>query len=211
MKIIKLFEDYIISPDAKTSTLLNNLTKQIKNSFEGDNDVFSEEEQAIITLIDVERSTVNDSTEKNLIINFEDNDYYYQVIFIIMPYSSKEINKYDGYVKITLYDLETSEVLVSDHFNISILDDKEGVKVQFKEETGQPSQIPPPVQQSENIKYNKYRKIFEANELQADVQGQPQQMQDSQTQAQGGYILLEKYIIEKVSELKDRLEKNKQE
>jgi len=216
MRILKLYnnfinEEYVDSKDTKVSTLLNNTIQQLKKSFNGENEVFSEEEQSIITLIDVERSTVNDSLEKNIILNFQDADYYYQVIFIIIVHS-KETDIYDGYLKITAYDLETSEKLKSVSYNISIKDDVDNgtvVKAEEKPAQGQtpaqapaqgqaPAQTPQsqapaqeaPAQEAptESSKYNKYDKIFESQEIEA------------------GYVLLEQFIIEKVGEIKEKLQ-----
>lgn len=206
MKKIKKFvafvnEEYIISPDSLVSTLLNNMVQRVKKSFDGENDVFGEEELSVLSLIDIERSTVNDSTEKNIILNFQDNEYYYQVTFIIMPFSSKEKDTYSGYIKIKLYDLETTENLIGEGYDISIKQSDDGVLVkeenaiqgQSQNQPQQPPQNQPQQPPQENAKYNKYKKIFEE---QGDV---------------GGYTIFEKYIIEKISILKEKLEKNKQE
>ena len=140
--------------------------------------MFSEEEQSILTLIDIERSTVNDATEKNIILNFEDNDYYYQVTFIIMVSGSDDI--VDGYLKISLYDLDTNEKLISDHYNLKLKEEDGFVKVNVSNDNETQ-----PTQES---------KIYEAQDV-----------------VQDGFVILEKFIITKVAELKEKLEKNKEE
>jgi len=208
MKNIKKFnvfvtENYVISPDSLVSTLLNNMVQRVKKSFDGENDVFGEDELSVLSLIDIERSTVNDSTEKNIILNFEDTEYYYQVTFIIMPFSSKEKDTYSGYIKIKLYDLDTTENLISEGFDISIKQTDDGVQV--KEESESQTQVQAPAQEQapqgqsqgqepaqESTNYDKYNKIYEAQEEVA------------------GYVLFEKYIIEKIGILKEKIQKKEE-
>lgn len=204
MKNIKKFnvfvaENYVISPDSVVSTLLNNMVQRVKKSFDGENDVFGEDELTVLSLIDIERSTVNDSTEKNIILNFEDTEYYYQVTFIIMPFSSKEKDAYSGYIKIKLYDLDTTENLISEGFDISIKQTDDGVQV--KEESESQTQVQASVQgqgqsqtpEQENTNYDKYNKIYESQE---DI---------------AGYVVFEKFIIEKIGILKEKIQKKEEE
>lgn len=221
LKRIKLYEEYVNSASNRISTLLNNMVKMFKETFEGKNDVLGEKELEVLTLVDVERSTSHDAFEKNIIMNFQDNEFYYQVTFIIKLDDVKNndpITK--SYMKIKIYDSETSDMLREWQGNLDIkesTDDEindEGrffvkVKIASQTETGgegqgiqsqatQPAQgqTPPQGQEGgqppmESIKYQG-KKLFE---------GAPPQGQND------AYDFIEVFIISKIGELKTQFEK----
>lgn len=203
MSIIKLFEDYVNSPSNMVSTLLNNMVNMFKDTFEGKNDVLGEKELDVLTLVDIERSISQDISEKNLILNFTDGEYYYQVIFIIkISDVKKSIDK--GYMKIKIYDNENNEKIREWQGDLAIkiaTDEeinKEGrffVKVKLNSEVdmskgqnvqAQATSTQGQTQTAENFKYRKWNKIFEAND--------------------SGYEYIELFIIFKIGELKTQFE-----
>lgn len=212
LKTIKLYEEYVNSASNRISTLLNNMVKMFTETFEGKNKVLGEKELDVLSLVDVERSTSYDAFEKNIIMNFQDNEFYYQVIFIIKLEDVKNnepISK--AYMKIKIYDAETSDMLREWQGNLDIkesTDEKintegrffikvqiasqneiggEGQKIQAQA-TDTQGQSP---SQSEKINYIKSEKLFE----------------QGQTQGDGGYEFIELFIIAKIGELKTQFEK----
>ena len=144
MKYIKLFEDYINSPSNRIQTLLKNIVTMLKATFEGTNGVFSKEEISTISLVELEQSNSNDSTEKNVILSFSDTDYLYQIILIVKIEDIKENNPIENaYMKIKLYN-QNAEMLEEWQSNLKIQEatsdeiTKEGrffIKVQPVEKT----------------------------------------------------------------------------
>ncbi|NPV12903.1 MAG: hypothetical protein HPY57_14120 [Ignavibacteria bacterium] len=222
MKILKLYEEYVNSASNRISTLLNNMVKMFKETFEGKNDVLGEKELEVVTLVDVERSTSYDEFEKNIILNFTDNEFYYQVIFIVKLDDVKNndpITK--AYMKIKLYDNETSEMLREWQGNLDIKQSTEDeineegrffvkVKLSSENETlsqGQEiqSQATSPAQKQaqgqggqkpmESANFKKGEKLFE---------GIPSQ---NQGQNDAGFDFIEIFIISKIGELKTQFEK----
>lgn len=211
LKNLKLYEEYVNSASNRISTLLNNMVKMFKETFEGKNDILSEKELDVLSLIDVERSTSYDAFEKNILLNFQDDEFYYQVIFIVKLDDVKDnepISK--AYMKIKIYDNETSEMLKEWQGNLDIkepTDDEinnEGrffVKVKIASETqaggkGQEIQAQATKQESmESIKYGKSERLFE------------DQTTDNKTQGDAGFDFIEIFIISKIGELKTQFEK----
>lgn len=222
LKNLKLYEEYVNSASNRISTLLDNMVKMFKETFEGKNDVLGEKELDVLSLVDVERSTSHDAFEKNILLNFQDDEFYYQVIFIVKlddVKNNEPISK--AYMKIKIYDNETSEMLREWQGNLDVkesTDDEinnEGrffVKVKIASETqaggqgqeiqaqatgqgqGQ-GQMPTQGQEPmESIKYGKSEKLFE---------GQPA----DQTQGDAGFDFIEIFIISKIGELKTQFEK----
>jgi len=112
LKSYKMFEEYINNPTNRIHTLLNNMVKMLQETFNGDNDVLGEEEKQAITLVEIEASLEKDPMEKNIIMNFSDNIYYYQVIFVIKVEDIIGDNPIDkGYMKIKIYDNIDSKLL----------------------------------------------------------------------------------------------------
>lgn len=180
MKRLKIFEEF--TNDSLVTTILKNMIQRVKMSFNGENNIFSPEELQVISLVDIEKSTVNDAVEKNVLMNFQDTEYNINVMFVIQPYSKKD-EVYTGSIKIDLIDLESTDFIIGNHYNIEIIEEDGGVKV--KELTGKESQ-------------------------EAQTQGQPQgQPQGQETKSKAGFTVFENYIIEKVSELKEDIEKQK--
>ena len=104
---LKLFEEYVNSESNKITTLFINMIEMFKDTFDGKNDILSKEESDVLTLIEIEKSTSNDAFEKNIVINFNDTQYYYQITFIVKLEDVKEkIEK--AYIKIKIYDYDSN-------------------------------------------------------------------------------------------------------
>ena len=182
MKIFKIFEEF--TNDSKVNTILNNMIQRVKMSFNGENKVFSQEELNVLNLIDIEKSTVADAVEKNVMLTFQDAEFNINVMFVIQPYSNKENPKiYKGSMKIDLIDLESTDFAIGGHYEIEIMEEDRGIKVKEISEAQAQAQTQAP-------------------------QGQTQAPQ-SQTQTPGGFTIFENFIIEKVAGLKEDLDKQK--
>lgn len=120
-KIYKVFEDYINSPTNRIHTLMKNIIKMFKEVFDGESDTLSEDELNTIFLVEIESSLESDPFEKNLIMNFSDNVYYYQIIFIIKVEDVKNEDPIeDAYMKIKIYDTEGGNMLREWQSNLKI-------------------------------------------------------------------------------------------
>ena len=148
MKYVKFFEDYINDPANRVQTMLGNMVKMIKASFDGENNILGEKELGVVSLIEIQQSTSNDSTEKNIVFNFRDDLWYYQVIFVIKLEDVKKENPISkGYIKIKIYDGQNGDKFEECQSNLDIHEstsderDEEGryfVKVKEVEPTSTP-------------------------------------------------------------------------
>jgi len=121
MKTIKLFEDYINSSTNRIHTLLKNMVKMFQEIFNGETKALSEEELNTLYLVELEGSFESDPFEKNLIMNFSDNVYYYQVIFIIKVEDVKDNEPIENsYMKMKIYDTEGGKLLREWQSNLKI-------------------------------------------------------------------------------------------
>lgn len=102
---LKLYEEYINSQSNRITTLFTNMIKMFQDTFNGNNDILSDSETSVLTLVEIEKSTSNDAFEKNLLLNFNDTEYYYQVIFVIKLEDVKDTIE-NGYIKIKIYDAD---------------------------------------------------------------------------------------------------------
>ena len=129
MKLIKFYEDYINSNTNILSTLLSNMIDMFMKTFNGENDILSQEETELLTLIEIEKSNTNDTAEKNLIMNFSDTEFFYQVIFIVKPDDIEEGIIDKSYIKIKVYN-ENSDMLNEYQTNLEmkVSDDDEKLK-----------------------------------------------------------------------------------
>jgi hypothetical protein len=121
MNNMKLYEEYINSSSNRITTLLNNMVEMFINSFNGENEIFSEDELNNITLIEVEKSIKNDVYEKNIVMDFTDDIYYYQLYFIVKIDDVKNndpITK--AYMKIKIYDDEKIKIIREWQSNLDI-------------------------------------------------------------------------------------------
>lgn len=121
MKTLKLFEDYTNSPTNRIHTLLKNMIGMFQETFDGKNDVFSTEELESLYLVEIESSLEKDPFEKNLLMNFSDGVYYYQVIFIIKVddvVGDEAIEK--AYLKIKIYDNDDGTILREWQSNVDL-------------------------------------------------------------------------------------------
>lgn len=190
MKILKQYEEYINSGSNRVSTLLTNMVKMFKETFEGQNDILGEKELSVLSLVEIEQSNFNDAIEKNIVLSFNDAEFFYQVYFVIKLEDVKNNEPIkNAYLKIKIYD-ENGKVLREWQSNIEI---------------------------AESTQYeinNEGRFFVKAKEV---TSGQPQgQNVQAQTQPQtqgetGGMDYIESFIISKISDLKTPLEKNNQE
>lgn len=116
MKIYNIFEDF--TKDSIANTLLKNLIINIMKTFNGENDVFGENELDNLVLIDIEKSTVNDTMEKNIHFSFQDFEHLMNVLYIIRPFSNTDDDEYSSYLKIDLYDLESTDYVVGERIEL---------------------------------------------------------------------------------------------
>lgn len=107
IKSFRMFEEYINNATNRLNTLFDEIIKNIKYWFsEGS---FSKEG---LTLYELEKSTANDYTEKNIVLDFSDGTWYYQVIIIVKLEDVKGNEDIkDGYMKIKKYDMSQEKLL----------------------------------------------------------------------------------------------------
>lgn len=107
MKRLKLYEEYINNPVNRLQTVFDEMIKNMKFWFtEG-----SLSKQGL-SLYELERSTANDYTEKNILIDFSDSQWYYQVIIIVKLEDVKGNEPIkDGYIKIKKYDMDQTNLI----------------------------------------------------------------------------------------------------
>lgn len=113
MKKIKNYKDFSImetytnNPVNRLQTLFDEMIKNMKFWFtEG-----SLSKQGL-SLYELERSTANDYTEKNILVDFSDNQWYYQVIIIVKLEDVKGNEPItDAYLKIKKYDMEQTNLI----------------------------------------------------------------------------------------------------
>lgn len=111
MEFLKKYEEYINNPTNVLSSLLNNMVTMLKQSFQGENDVLGEMELDSVMLMDVERSITNDAIKKNIKLEFFDQHFYYQVVFIVNLNDVEKNNIEKGYLKIKIYDTNKVELI----------------------------------------------------------------------------------------------------
>jgi hypothetical protein len=110
MKNLKFYNNFITelysdSSSNRASELLNKMVNMFAETFQGQNDMFSQNELETISFIDIERSNYNDAFEKNILMNFEDDVSRYQIFFVIKLddiISNKPIEK--AYIIIKIYE-----------------------------------------------------------------------------------------------------------
>jgi len=107
----KIFEEYINSPTNRVSKLLKNMVQMFQDTFNGKTGVFSEEELGLLQFIDVSQSLKDDSFEKNIVLNFTDEKWKYQVIFIVKLDDVKEDKIEACYMQIKIYDIENDKII----------------------------------------------------------------------------------------------------
>jgi len=181
MKTIKLYEEYINSSSNRISTLLKNMVTMLNNTFGGNNSHLGQKDLETISLIDVEQSNSTDINEKNIVMRFSDDQFQYQMIFVIKLEDVKENeNITKGYMKIKIYD---------------------GVEGQMLREWQANLEIQVSTNEQENEEGRFYVKVGE-NESQ--MQGQ--EMQGQETQPSSNLDFMENFIIQKIGFLKETLE-----
>ena len=103
-KELRLNEKYEEDPEYRIKKFFDKLTKSIKVWFtEGS---LSKNTQ----MYDIDVSTSN-NVDKTLILDFQDSNYYYQVIFIVSLEEVSEDTLNECYIKVKRYDINTSELL----------------------------------------------------------------------------------------------------
>jgi len=112
----KLNEKYEEDPEYRIKVFFNKLEKNIRLWF-------SEGSFAIngAELYDINVATTN-NIDKTLIFDFQDKNYYYQVIVIVSLEDVNESTLSDCYIKVKRYDLETSELLKEVGKNVLVKD-----------------------------------------------------------------------------------------
>lgn len=120
MKNLKLFEDYTNSPTNKVHTLLKNMVTMFKDTFGGSNGVLGDTELNSLTLVDVEASIETDPFEKNVVLDFSDPMYYYQMIFVVKIDDATADDIKKAYMKIKIYTADEGTLLREWQSNIDI-------------------------------------------------------------------------------------------
>lgn len=121
MKIIK-FESFKINeayeedPEFKIKKYFIELEKNIKNWFNEGSFSLSG-----VQLYDIKTNTTN-NLDKYLTFDFQDEEFYYQIIIIISLQEVTEDTLKECYIKVKRYDAETSE-LIDQHSESVMVDD----------------------------------------------------------------------------------------
>lgn len=101
----KLNERYEEDPEYRIKKFFDKLEKNIRLWFtEGSFSLNNTQ------LFDIKVSTTN-NIDKTLMFDFQDDNYYYQIIFIISLEEVNENTLEDCYIKVKRYEIETSELL----------------------------------------------------------------------------------------------------
>lgn len=173
-------EIYSDSSSAKASELLNKMVDMFAQSFQGENDLFSENELEYISFIDVERSNYNDAFEKNIMMNFEDQYYRYQVFFVIKLDDIKNTKIDKAYMIIKIYDNNAENTTPNEYkYNIDI-------------------KIP-----NEDEMLEEGRFYVKVKEIKDDIQEETQEETQENTQNDTNYMFIEEFIINKIGKLSE--------
>lgn len=109
MKILKyhnfLNEKYSEDPEYRIKVFFDELEKNIKYWFTEGSFAANETE-----LYDIKKATSN-NVEKSLIFDFQDNEYYYQIIVISTLEEVDEDLLDECFIKVKKYDIDSSELL----------------------------------------------------------------------------------------------------
>jgi hypothetical protein len=100
-----LNEKYIENPEYRIKVFFDKLEKRIKKWFTEGSFQSSGAE-----LIDIKRSTMSFS-QQDIIFNFIDNDFYYQVYIILSIEDVSETSLDECYVKVKKYDQEDGKLI----------------------------------------------------------------------------------------------------
>lgn len=128
MKILRfnelIKEGYEEKPEYQIKSFFTELEKNIKYWFE--QGAFASDE---IELVDIKQINVN-SVEKNLMFDFQDTEFYYQVIIIIDLLAVTEDGLEDCYIKVKKYNSD-SELLRTSGEDASVDDVDQELIVQL--------------------------------------------------------------------------------
>lgn len=191
---LKLFEEYINDSSNRIKTLFDNMIEMFKTFFnsgiennnnneddiENDEKILSDEELNALTFIEIEQSNTNDNFEKNIIMQFSDEEYYYQIVFIVKVEDVKtEIDK--AYIIIKVYDYD-GKLINKTQTNLDI-------KVSSDDDI-----------LNEGRFYVKVKPVKTGEEPQSTQEPQP-------TENDENYDYIENFIISKIGDIKGILKK----
>jgi len=194
MKKLKLYDEYIKelysdSSSNRASELLNKMVNMFAETFQGQNGMFGQNELETLSFIDVERSNYNDAFEKNILMNFEDDIYRYQIFFVVKLddiTGNEPITK--AYMIIKMYD-NNAENTTPNQFKYNI-----DIKIPNEDQMLEEGRF-----------YVKVKEIKEG-QSQGQPQGQPQPQLQGQPQGQSsdeGFVFIEEFIIDKIGKLSE--------
>jgi len=81
-------------------------------------------------LYDIKIETT-DNLEKHLMFDFQDTEYYYQMIFIVTLQEVEEDTLDECHIKLKRYDIETSELIREVHEDVEIMELNEDVVLEL--------------------------------------------------------------------------------
>lgn len=181
MKKIKFFNDYIKeyctdSISNRASELLDKMINMFVKTFQGENEIFGNNELEYLNFIDIEKSNYNDAFEKNILMNFEDGINRYQIFFIIKLNDIKGVEPIeDAYMIIKIYDNNTINTTPDQY--------KYNLKIKIPNE-------------DEILNEGRFHiKVKEIDEK--DIENKKSNDNDS------GYQFIEEFIIEKIGKLSE--------
>ena len=185
MKNLKLYEDYINSGSNRISSLLKNLVQSLKLSFSGQNKSLGIKDLETLSLVDISQSNVNDAFEKNILMRFQDNTFQYQMIFVMKLEDVKGDEAFDkAYMKLKIYSGEDGAMLREWQKNLELYESTD---------------------EDMNSEGRWFLKVGE-KETESQGQGQGQGQEETQVSA-SGLEFIEHFILEKLSFMKDMLDK----
>lgn len=187
MKRLKFYGQYIKelysdSSSNRASELLNKMVNMFAQTFQGQNDMFGQNELESLNFIDVERSNYNDAFEKNILMDFEDGVYRYQIIFVIKLDDIKNNDPIENaYIIIKIYDDDAENTIPNEFkYNLDI-------------------KLPNEEQMLDEGRF--YVKVKEIDDAQA--QKEEKETQNQSQSSDEGYVFIEEFIIDKIGKLSE--------
>lgn len=109
-------EAYEEDPEYRIKKYFNDLEKDIKTWFETGSLSLQD-----VELYDIEMNTTN-NLDKYMTVDFQDENFYYQLIFIISLQEVNEDTLKECFIKVKRYDLETSDLLKQSAQSVMVKD-----------------------------------------------------------------------------------------
>jgi hypothetical protein len=131
MKKLKLYEEYVDGKSVVITNLLNNMITMFIDTFQGNNDVLGENDIKSIGLVEIDKSITNDAVEKNIRLEFFDNELFYQIFFIVKLDDVEKDKVKTAYLKIKVYNADKITLLREVSKNVEL---EEATSEQINEE-----------------------------------------------------------------------------